>query len=182
MDFTLNDDQRMLQDAVLRLVEREYRFEQRRGYAAEPDGFSRALWGQAAGIGLLGLAYSEADGGLGGSAVDVMLVMQALGRALPLDPFLPTMVLGAAALRGAGAADRGDGARRHRRARRGSRRRDGARARADRRAPEDARAVRRAAGAPAVPAASRRRDADGAGAVAQHGDVRGADARRARRG
>ena len=40
MDFTLNDDQRMLQDAVLRLVEREYRFEQRRGYAAEPDGFS----------------------------------------------------------------------------------------------------------------------------------------------
>jgi alkylation response protein AidB-like acyl-CoA dehydrogenase len=106
MDFALNDDQRMLQDAVMRLVERDYRFEQRRAHAAEPDGFSRTLWGQAAGIGLLGLAYAEADGGLGGSASDVMLVMQALGRALALDPFLPTMVLGAAAMRGATAAQR----------------------------------------------------------------------------
>src|SRR5205085_12334194 len=79
---------------------------QRGANAAEPEGFSRALWAQAAAIGLLGLAYPEAEGGLGGSAVDVMLVMQALGRALPLEPFLPTLVLGAAALRGASAAQR----------------------------------------------------------------------------
>jgi alkylation response protein AidB-like acyl-CoA dehydrogenase len=57
------------------------------------------LWAKANGIGLLGLAYPEAEGGLGGGAVDVMLVMQVLGRALPLEPFLPVMVLGAAALR-----------------------------------------------------------------------------------
>ncbi|NRF72002.1 acyl-CoA dehydrogenase family protein [Aquincola sp. S2] len=106
MDFSLDDDQRLLQDTVQRLVAKDYRFEQRRAYAAEPEGFSRALWAQAADIGLLGLAYPEADGGSGRGAVDVMLVMQALGRALPLDPFLPTMVLGAAALRHADAAQR----------------------------------------------------------------------------
>jgi alkylation response protein AidB-like acyl-CoA dehydrogenase len=106
MDFSLDDDQRMLQDAVQRLVAKDYRFEQRRAYASEPDGFSRALWAEAANIGLLGLAYPEADGGSGRGAVDVMLVMQALGRALPLDPFLPTMVLGAAALTHADDAQR----------------------------------------------------------------------------
>ena len=106
MDFSLDDDQRMLQETVQRLVERDYRFEQRRAYAAEAEGFSRALWARLAEIGLLGLAYDEADGGLGGSAVDVMLVMQALGRALPLEPLLPTAVLGAAALRGATPAQR----------------------------------------------------------------------------
>jgi alkylation response protein AidB-like acyl-CoA dehydrogenase len=106
MDFSLDDDQRMLQDAVQRLVARDYRFEQRRVHAAEPDGWSRALWGKAAGIGLLGLAYPPDEGGLGAGAVEVMLVMQALGRALPLEPFLPTMVLGAAALREASAKQR----------------------------------------------------------------------------
>jgi alkylation response protein AidB-like acyl-CoA dehydrogenase len=101
MNFDLDDDQRMLRDAVQRLVERDYRFEQRRTYAAEPEGFSRALWAKAAGIGLLGLAYAQDEGGLGGGAVEVMLAMQVLGRALPLEPFLPTMVLGATALRAA---------------------------------------------------------------------------------
>jgi alkylation response protein AidB-like acyl-CoA dehydrogenase len=106
MDFSLDDDQRMLQDAVQRLVERDGRFEQRRAYAAELEGWSRALWAKAAGIGLLGLAYPPEEGGLGAGGVEVMLVMQALGRALPLEPFLPTMVLGAAALRQASAEQR----------------------------------------------------------------------------
>lgn len=106
MDFSLTDDQRMLRDAVQRLVERDYAFEQRRAYAGEPEGFSRALWGKAAAIGLLGLAYPEDAGGMGGGAIELMLVMQTLGRALPLEPFLPTMVLGAAALRGAEPAQR----------------------------------------------------------------------------
>jgi len=102
MNFELDDDQRMLQDTVRRLVERDYRFEQRRAYAAEPEGFSRAGWARLAGIGLLGLACPQAHGGMGGGAVEVLLAMQALGRALPLEPLLPTMVLGAAALQEAG--------------------------------------------------------------------------------
>ncbi|HSW07039.1 MAG TPA: acyl-CoA dehydrogenase [Aquabacterium sp.] len=95
----MNDDQRMLQDAVQRLVEREYSFAHRRRYAAEPNGWSRKLWAQASEIGLPALLYPAEQGGLGGSAFDAMVVMQALGPAMPLDPWLPTLVLGAAALR-----------------------------------------------------------------------------------
>ncbi|HEX4583766.1 MAG TPA: acyl-CoA dehydrogenase [Burkholderiaceae bacterium] len=101
MQFTLNDEQRMLQDAVARLVERDYGFEQRRAYAREADGWSRALWAKAAKMGLFALAYPAEHGGLGGGPVELMIAMQVLGRALPLEPLLPAMALGPAALRGA---------------------------------------------------------------------------------
>jgi pimeloyl-CoA dehydrogenase small subunit len=104
MDFSLNDDQRMLQDTVERLVARDYAFEQRKAYAREPKGYSSAIWATCAELGLLALPYPSAHGGLDGSAVDVMLVMQALGRALPLEPLLPSMVIAATALRAASAA------------------------------------------------------------------------------
>ena len=104
MNFTLSDDQRMLQDTVERLVARSYGFEQRKVYAAKPAGWSRDVWRTLAEIGLLGLPFPEAQGGLGGGPVDVMLVMQALGKALPLEPLLSTMVIGSAALRHASPA------------------------------------------------------------------------------
>jgi pimeloyl-CoA dehydrogenase small subunit len=104
MDFTLSDDQRMLQDTVERLVARDYGFEQRKAYAREPEGYSRAVWSSYAEMGLLALPFPVAHGGLDGGPIDVMLVLQALGRAMPLEPLLPTMVIGSAALRAASAA------------------------------------------------------------------------------
>ena len=59
MDFTLSDDQRMLQDTVERLVARDYGFEQRKAYAREPGGCSRAVWSSYAEIGTLGAAASS---------------------------------------------------------------------------------------------------------------------------
>ncbi len=99
MNFALSEDQRMLQDTVERLVARSYGFEQRKAYAAQPGGWSREVWRTLSEIGLLALPFPEAQGGMGGGPVDVMLVMQALGKALPLEPLLSTMVVGAAALR-----------------------------------------------------------------------------------
>ena len=55
-------------------------------------------------MGLLGLPFAEADGGLGGGPVDTLIVMQALGRALALEPYLATVVLGGGLLREAGFA------------------------------------------------------------------------------
>ena len=48
MNFTLSDDQRMLQDTVERLVARDYGFEQRKAYAREPKGYSAAVWARYA--------------------------------------------------------------------------------------------------------------------------------------
>ncbi len=99
MDFSLSDEQRLLKDSVDRLMADRYAFDQRKTYFKEPDGWSTAMWSQYAELGLLGLPFAEEYGGFGGGAVDVMLVMEAFGRALILEPYLATVVLGGTAVR-----------------------------------------------------------------------------------
>src|SRR5712691_534198 len=99
MDFELSEEQRLLQESVARLLTNRYGFEQRTAYMKEPGGFSRALWKQYADLGVLALPFAEEDGGIGGGAVDVMIVMEALGRALVLEPYLATVVLAGGVLR-----------------------------------------------------------------------------------
>ncbi len=102
MDFEFTDEQRLLRDLVDRLLANHYGFAQRRGYLAEPEGWSTALWSRYAEQGLLGLPFVEEYGGFGGGAIEIMLVMEAFGRVLALEPYLATVVLGGAALRLAG--------------------------------------------------------------------------------
>jgi len=86
------------------LLKASYDFEQRRKYAAEPGGWSRNVWGKLAEQGLLGLPFAEADGGFGAGAVETMIVMEALGHALVLEPYLPTVVLAGGFLRHGGSS------------------------------------------------------------------------------
>ncbi|MGC1358244.1 MAG: acyl-CoA dehydrogenase family protein, partial [Xanthobacteraceae bacterium] len=99
MDFALSEEQTLLRNSVDRLFADQYTFEARKRYAQEPGGFSRALWRQYAELGLLGLPFSEEDGGLGGGPVETMIVMQAIGRALALEPYLAAIVLSGGLLR-----------------------------------------------------------------------------------
>jgi pimeloyl-CoA dehydrogenase small subunit len=99
MDFALTDEQRLLQHSVERLFADHYAFEARKRYGQEPGGFSRALWARYAELGLLGLPFDEADGGSAGSPVETMIVMEQIGRALALEPYLATVVLGGGLLR-----------------------------------------------------------------------------------
>ena len=109
MDFDLSDEQRLLKESLDRLVRDRYAFEQRKAYAQNAEGWSRELWRQYAELGLLGLPFAEGDGGSGGGAVETMLVMEAFGRALVLEPYLATVVLGGGCLRhGASDALRAD--------------------------------------------------------------------------
>src|SRR4029077_13273161 len=91
-----------LRDSVERLLADHYGFDKRRSYLAEPEGWSPRLWAQYAELGLLGLPFAEDYGGFGGGPIEVMLVMEALGRVLALEPYLATVVLGGTALRLAG--------------------------------------------------------------------------------
>src|SRR5438067_4873495 len=102
MDFDFSEEQRLLQDSVGRLLADHYTFEKRKAYLAEPEGWSRTLWAQYAELGLLGLPFAEEHGGFGGGGIETMLVMQALGRVLALEPYLATVVLAGTALRLAG--------------------------------------------------------------------------------
>jgi pimeloyl-CoA dehydrogenase small subunit len=99
MDFDLTDEQRLLQDSVDRLLADAYDFDRRRRYQAESHGFSAALWSRYAELGLLALPFAEADGGFGGGGVEAMIVMNAIGRCLAVEPYLATIVLGGGFLR-----------------------------------------------------------------------------------
>lgn len=100
MDFTFTEEQQMLQDTTRRFISRDYTFETRRQRLAasrqgQPD---RKVWQGLADLGLLALNVPEEDGGLGGTALDTMLVMTALGEGLVLEPFLSSAVLSTRAL------------------------------------------------------------------------------------
>jgi len=102
MDFSLAEERRLLQDTIKRYLANEYAFDKRRARAASAEGFSRDTWKQMAELGLLGLTISDADGGMAGDAFDTMIVMEAFGRALVVEPYLSTVVLGAGIISQAG--------------------------------------------------------------------------------
>ncbi len=102
MDFAFTDEQIALQDTLRRFIAKDYGFEQRRALAESAEGFSRAHWRQFADLGLLALPFPEAFGGMDGNAVDTMLVMEAFGRGLVLEPYLATVVLAGGLIRDVG--------------------------------------------------------------------------------
>ena len=120
MDFELSEEQRLLKDSVERLTTQRYDFEARKKYMQETDGWSRALWKQYAELGLTALPFAEEHGGIGGGPVETMIVMEAFGRALALEPYFATVVLGGGFLRlgASDAAQRANCCRRSRPARR----------------------------------------------------------------
>ncbi len=99
MDFELSEEQRLLQESVSRMLAGVYDAGKRKRYAAETVGFSRALWQKYADLGLLGLPFAEQHGGIGGGAVETMIVMENFGRVLALEPYLASVVLGGGLVR-----------------------------------------------------------------------------------
>lgn len=107
MDFDLSEEQRLLKDSVEGLLTDSYDFEQRKKNSASKTGWSEAAWKKFAEQGLLGLPFAEADGGFGAGAIETMIVMEAMGKALVVEPYLATVVLGGGFLRhGASEAQR----------------------------------------------------------------------------
>jgi alkylation response protein AidB-like acyl-CoA dehydrogenase len=93
MDLSLSDEQRLLTEAASRFIAGRYSFEQRRAILQAADGFSRPIWREMADLGWLGLPFAEEFGGLGAGAVEIGIVMEAIGRALILEPYLSAIVL-----------------------------------------------------------------------------------------
>lgn len=104
MDFDLTDEQRLLKESVDRFLADRYGFEQRRRIMAEPEGWSRKVWGEFTELGILGLPFPEEVGGFGGGPVEMGLIMEAFGRTLVLEPYFACVVLAGGVLRRAGDA------------------------------------------------------------------------------
>lgn len=104
MDLSYSSDQQLLKDSAERFVQNDYPFEARRKLVASEDGFSRKNWTVFADLGWLMMPFAEADGGLGGSPVETMILMEAFGAGLVVEPYLATVVLGGGAIAEGGSA------------------------------------------------------------------------------
>ena len=94
MDFTYDDEQDALRDAVRGLIGKAYGdYEKRRQTTKEDPGFDEKVWTQLAEMGLLGLPFSEEDGGVGAGPVEIGIVCQELGRVIAPEPYLSSVVL-----------------------------------------------------------------------------------------
>lgn len=104
MDFELNPEQQQLADAIARWAERDYGFERRKQIVHSEDGISDTAWQALAELGVTALPVPSEHGGFDGTAVDQMVVMQALGRALVVEPVFAT-AMGTHCLAQAGGQD-----------------------------------------------------------------------------
>lgn len=102
MDFQYSEEQLLLRDSIEKYLQKNYSFEQRRAIVETGGGLSPAIWDGLTSMGLLGLLVPEEFGGFGGNAVDVMLTMEAFGRALVVEPYVPNAVLAASVIALAG--------------------------------------------------------------------------------
>ncbi|HWL85906.1 MAG TPA: acyl-CoA dehydrogenase family protein [Polyangiaceae bacterium] len=102
MDFRFSDEQTQLKELLDRFLTKEYSFETRRQIVQEASGFSRTMWRKFAELGLLGVGLPEAHGGFGGGAVDALVVMEAFGRALVVEPYAGAVLLCGGLLRDVG--------------------------------------------------------------------------------
>lgn len=104
MDFSLSNEQQMLQDSITRFVQNDYDFYHRAKLIKSELGFSADHWKLFAELGWLMVPFTEDDGGLGGSAADLMVVMEEFGKGLVIEPFLATAVIGGGLIAKAGNA------------------------------------------------------------------------------
>jgi len=104
VNFDDSEEQKLLAASIARFVERDYDFATRRQIIASADGYSRDVWNALAELGLIGLPLPTECGGFGGGAVDAMAVMEAIGGALLVEPYLSTVGLGAQFVARAGTA------------------------------------------------------------------------------
>ena len=93
MNFEFTEEQIMLRDSVARLVQDDYDFDTRRAIVESDEAMSREKWQMFAELGWLSIPFAEEHGGFGGNAVDVMLMMEQLGKGLVVEPYLATVLL-----------------------------------------------------------------------------------------
>jgi alkylation response protein AidB-like acyl-CoA dehydrogenase len=105
VDLELSAEQKLLADTVDDLLEKKYSPNTRLALLNSEHGWSSEMWQQYAELGLLGLTIDEQYGGAGMGSDELLVVMECFGRALVLEPYFATVVLGAALISAAGSPE-----------------------------------------------------------------------------
>ena len=93
MDFNFTEEQTLLENMVTSFIRDNYTWEAREAIVKTEEGWKPENWNQFAELGLLGVPFAEEFGGLGGSVVDTMIVMEQFGKGLVVEPYMPSVVL-----------------------------------------------------------------------------------------
>ena len=105
MDLSYTDTQDMLRDTLARFLADTYDFETRKKMLDSPEGRDPGIWRAIASeLGLTCAPFAEEHGGLGGGALENLIMMEELGKVIAIEPWLPTVVVGGGALKAAGGA------------------------------------------------------------------------------
>ncbi len=95
MDFSFTEEQSLLRDSLSAYLADAYDFDKRRAMVAGSEGRDPKVWkALAQDLGILGASFPEDMGGLGGGPTETMVVMEELGKALVVEPYIPTVVIG----------------------------------------------------------------------------------------
>ena len=105
MDFTYTETQDMIRDTLTRFLADTYGFEARQKMLASEAGRDAGIWtALTTELGMLGAAFAEDHGGLGGGHLENQIIMEELGKVMAIEPYLQTVILGGGALKAVGGA------------------------------------------------------------------------------
>ena len=105
MDFSYTETQDMIRDTLARFLADTYDFDKRSKMIASEAGRDPGVWqALAQELGMLGAAFAEDHGGLGGGALENAIIMEELGKVISVEPYLQTVVIGGGALKAVGGA------------------------------------------------------------------------------
>ncbi len=102
MDFSYTEEQTLLRNSVSKYLADNYKFDAWRKFTRSETGRDPNAWKQFAELGLLAAPFAEDYGGLGGGPFDVQIIMEEFGKALVVEPYVPTVVIGGGFFRHAG--------------------------------------------------------------------------------
>ncbi|GIS22610.1 MAG: hypothetical protein CM15mP123_05120 [Gammaproteobacteria bacterium] len=92
MDSLLSEEQQLLKDSITTFVDKDYLLTLTKNIKTDL-GYSSDFWKTFADLGWLGMPFSESDGGFNGGPIDLMVIMESLGRGLVVEPYIPNVVL-----------------------------------------------------------------------------------------
>jgi alkylation response protein AidB-like acyl-CoA dehydrogenase len=104
VDLRYDTEHTILRDSAEKFLGERYDYRTFQRIAASEEGFDRGLWAEFAALGWLGLPFAPEDGGTGGGAVELAVLMEAFGRHLVVEPYLATVVLGGGLVAALGSA------------------------------------------------------------------------------
>ena len=97
MDFVFSESQNIMINSIRSFLLKEAK-NLARNMEKTPEGYSREIWQKMAALGCMGIIFPEEYGGTVGDFLDLILLLEEMGKALVPGPFIPTIVSGAAIL------------------------------------------------------------------------------------